>query len=145
MTNPPVQFSMIRNSFGKNYRFFLFFYNNLIRNGKSYFAEFFHKLDNKTGEDAIKKLRFPIWREALAQSLELPRDLACRDALLTMTGESQLLVENYRAIREYTPGHLLIQAANCRIRIEGKHLQIRYYNNEEMQIEGQIEVIRFEP
>ena len=88
----------------------------------------------------MKKLRFPIWREALAQSLELPRD-----ALLTMTGESQLLVENYRAIREYTPGHLLIQAANCRIRIEGKHLQIRYYNNEEMQIEGQIEVIRFEP
>ena len=93
----------------------------------------------------MKKLRFPIWREALAQSLELPRDLACRDALLTMTGESQLLVENYRAIREYTPGHLLIQAANCRIRIEGKHLQIRYYNNEEMQIEGRIEVIRFEP
>ena len=99
----------------------------------------------KGKEDAMKKLRFPIWREALAQSLELPRDLACRDALLTMTGESQLLVENYRAIREYTPGHLLIQAANCRIRIEGKHLQIRYYNNEEMQIEGQIEVIRFEP
>ena len=46
----------------------------------------------------MKKNRFPIWREVLAQSLELPRDLACRDALLTMTGTSELLLENYRSV-----------------------------------------------
>lgn len=92
----------------------------------------------------MKKNNFPIWREALAQSLELPRDLACRDALLTMVGTSELQVENYRRILEYTPEHLLILAANCRIRVEGKDLQIRYYNNEEMQIQGQISTIGFE-
>ncbi|HIS27626.1 MAG TPA: YabP/YqfC family sporulation protein [Candidatus Pullilachnospira intestinigallinarum] len=92
----------------------------------------------------MKKNRFPIWREVLAQSLELPRDLACRDALLTMTGTSELLLENYRSVLEYTPEHLLVLAANCRIRVEGKNLQIRFYNQQEMQIVGQIGRISFE-
>lgn len=92
----------------------------------------------------MEKKHFPVWREALAQSLELPRDLACQDALLTMVGASELLVENYRRILEYTPEHLLILAANCRIRVEGKNLQIRYYNLAEMQIQGQIRTVGFE-
>lgn len=92
----------------------------------------------------MRKCKFPVWRETLVRSLELPRDLACRDAVLTMTGTSELAVENYRRILEYKPEHLLILTANCRIRVEGQNLQIPYYNNEEMLIRGKIDAVCFE-
>ena len=41
------------------------------------------------------------WKEQLVTALELPGDLAYRDAIVTVTGQNQAVVENYRCILRF--------------------------------------------
>ena len=38
------------------------------------------------------------WKERLAQSLQIPRDLICQESVITLMGAREILVENYRGI-----------------------------------------------
>lgn len=80
----------------------------------------------------------------MVESLELPKDLMYGAVLLTVTGRRELLVENYRGILEYTTECIRLQAKDCRISISGKALNIQYYTNEEMKINGIIKSILYE-
>lgn len=82
-------------------------------------------------------------KELLVESLRLPKDMALGFSIVTITGNEQLLVENYRGILEYTSDYILLQGRTCRIRIGGKHLSIAYYTNEDMKIEGKISEVRY--
>lgn len=59
-------------------------------------------------------------------------------SILTLIGDTELLVENYRGILEYTQECILLQGKHTRIRIEGCCLKIVYYTNEDMKIAGKI-------
>lgn len=83
-------------------------------------------------------------REQVIEQLELPRDFMLGDALVTITGRRELLIENYKGILIYEDSFIKIQAKNCRIVIMGKHLSIDYYTNEEMKISGFFEQILYE-
>ena len=83
-------------------------------------------------------------REQVIEQLELPRDFLLGDALVTITGRKELLIENYRGILIYEDSFIKIQAKNCRILITGTHLSIDYYTNEEMKISGFFEQIQYE-
>lgn len=85
-----------------------------------------------------------IWRENLAETLQLPGDLVFQDAVITLTGDTQILIENYRGILEYSQSHILVQANRSRIRIQGEHLEILYYTNDEMKISGKFSGISYE-
>lgn len=80
----------------------------------------------------------------MIRAFELPADLAYGSVLLSVTGQNELLIENYRGILEYKENHIRIQAKDCRILIIGKRLQVEYYTNEEMKIKGFIEQIIYE-
>lgn len=82
-------------------------------------------------------------REALTESLRLPKDAMLGASILTLIGEQELFVENYRGILEYTQECILLQGKNCRIRIEGDCLKIVYYTNEDMKIAGKIAGVRY--
>lgn len=84
------------------------------------------------------------WKEGLVESLQIPRDLAFQEAVITLTGETEVLLENYRGILEYTQDHLLVLTRHCRIRIEGKQLEVLYYTNDEMKVSGRITTISYE-
>ena len=77
-------------------------------------------------------------KEALTESLRLPRDVMLGASILTLIGDTELLVENYRGILEYTQECILLQGKHTRIRIEGCCLKIVYYTNEDMKISGNI-------
>ncbi|MEI3199537.1 MAG: YabP/YqfC family sporulation protein [Lachnospiraceae bacterium] len=47
-----------------------------------------------------------------------------------------ILIENYKGILEYSGECLVVQAADCRVRICGKNLWIAYYNEMEMKVCG---------
>lgn len=79
----------------------------------------------------------------MTQAAQVPRDLADGAVLVTMTGQEEVCVENYRGIIEYTDTCLLIQAKRCRLEIQGRGLCITYYTCEEMKIVGHIEQIRY--
>ena len=58
-------------------------------------------------------------KEAFTESLRLPRDVMLGASILTLIGDTELLVENYRGILEYTQECILLQGKHTRIRIEG--------------------------
>ena len=81
---------------------------------------------------------------SISDLLKLPTEVTCGDTRMTMIGRSKIKVENYRGILIYTETVIKIQAINLCICIEGKKLQIRYYDQDEMEIIGRIENIGFE-
>ena len=83
-------------------------------------------------------------KESVVKAFDLPPDLAYGSVLVSVTGQSSLLIENYRGILEYKEEHIRIQAKDCRILVVGKRLKIEYYTNEEMKINGLIEQIIYE-
>ena len=83
-------------------------------------------------------------KENVVRAFDLPPDLAYGSVLLSVTGQNELLIENYRGILEYKDEHIRIQAKDCRILVVGKRLQIEYYTNEEMKVKGLIEQIIYE-
>ncbi len=83
-------------------------------------------------------------REKMISSLELPKDLMLGAAILTVTGNQEILIANYKGILEYEDSFIRVQTKNCRILISGAHLAIDYYTNEEMKITGTITDILYE-
>lgn len=92
---------------------------------------------NKAKEDNLNK------RELFVNSLKLPKDTILGVPILTVTGNREIWMENYKGILEYTSGQILLQAKTCQICIEGKSLSIDYYTNEDMKISGIISSIRY--
>ena len=83
-------------------------------------------------------------KQSVVRAFDLPADLAYGSVLVSVTGQNELLIENYRGILEYKDEHIRIQAKDCRILLVGKQLKIEYYTNEEMKIKGFIEQILYE-
>lgn len=79
----------------------------------------------------------------MVESLKLPKDSMLGASIVTVTGNSEAFVENYRGIIEYNSEVILLQGKTCKIEIIGKRLSIVYYTNEDMKISGQIEQIRY--
>ena len=83
-------------------------------------------------------------KESMVSSLEIPQDLAYSEPQLTVVGQREICVENYRSILEYTPCRLQLLTKRGRLAVEGEALQILYYRGEEMKIGGRIRRILFE-
>lgn len=82
--------------------------------------------------------------EQLAERLNLPKDMAVGAAIVTAIGKRELYVENFRSILSYSDCCLYLQTKTGRIRIQGKNIQIDYYNSEEMKVVGRVQCIQFE-
>lgn len=91
-----------------------------------------------------KLKRHPVGRQ-LVETLELPRDLFFGSVILTVTGQEEIIVENYKGILEYTRESIGLQTKTCRLFLSGKNLKIVYYTNDEMKITGFLEQITYEP
>lgn len=80
----------------------------------------------------------------LVETLELPKDLVYKAAIVTIIGQKEVLIENYKGILEYEPSHIKIQTKGSRMSIYGKELIIAYYTNEEMKVTGYIQSVEYE-
>lgn len=78
------------------------------------------------------------FKEKLASAASMPKDVVLGAAVVTVLGDSEVCIENYRGIIEYTDVLIRVQTKNCQIRLQGKNLQIEYYTNDEMKITGRI-------
>lgn len=74
----------------------------------------------------------------VAQAANMPKDVVFKVPIVTITGQLELCIENYRGITEYTESLVRIQTKIGQIKITGKQLQIAYYTNDEMKITGKI-------
>lgn len=82
--------------------------------------------------------------ERMAKRSELPRDVVLGMPILTIIGQTELCIENYRGITEYTPEMVRIQTKSGMIRITGKQLNVDYYTNNEMKVSGLIFMIEYD-
>ena len=82
-------------------------------------------------------------KELIVESLKLPKDTMLGAAIVTVTGNREAFIENYKGIIEYTTESIVLQGKNCRICFEGKRLSIDYYTNEDMKISGSIDAVRY--
>ncbi len=73
----------------------------------------------------------------------LPKDVLLGVPLITVTGQTEACIENYRGLLEYTDKLIRIQTKTGKIHITGRNLQIQSYTNDEMKITGHIMLIEF--
>lgn len=74
----------------------------------------------------------------------MPKDVVLGVPIVTIVGEFEINIENYRGIIEYTDVLIRIKVKNGQIKITGKRLQIEYYTNDDMMITGRIEKIEYQ-
>ena len=91
----------------------------------------------------MRKRNQNLSRNALVEQLNLPKDICAGALKVSMVGNQEAWIENYRGILEYTQECILLQAKTCRVSIEGNHLSIAYYTNEDMKIKGCITCVRY--
>lgn len=82
-------------------------------------------------------------KNRLAEAVNLPKDVVLGASVLTMLGNGEVYIENYRGIIEYTETLIRVQTKETQIRLSGKRLQIDYYTNDEMKITGNVSSIEF--
>lgn len=82
-------------------------------------------------------------KELIVESLKLPKDTMLGAAIVTVTGNREAYIENYKGILEYSTESIVLQGKNCKICFEGKRLSIDYYTNEDMKISGSIDSVRY--
>lgn len=83
-------------------------------------------------------------RERLASAASMPKDVTLNAAAVSVLGNFEVCVENYRGIEEYTDCLIRIRTKEGQIRLRGKRLRVEYYMNDEMKITGKIDGIDFE-
>ena len=73
----------------------------------------------------------------------MPKDVLFGVPIVTIIGQNEVCIENYRGILEYTDKLIRIQTKLGRIHVLGRNLQIEYYTNDEMKIVGHINLIEY--
>lgn len=89
------------------------------------------------------KKKETINKKSIIDTLELPKDVLLGASIISMTGNTDILIENFKSIIKYQSDLLLIQCKKNRIQIVGKNLQIELYTKEEIKIYGIISEVKF--
>ena len=84
------------------------------------------------------------WKDKIVSSLEIPGDLAMKEPVVTVTGQHQASICNYRSILRYEKDEIVILTFHGRMTIRGRRLYIPRYSPEEMWVQGLISEIVLE-
>lgn len=85
-----------------------------------------------------------ILRSKIVEWSEIPKDVAMGMPVLTVTGQAELYLENYRGIVEYTDSFVYVRTKTGQIRVNGQGLTIEYYTGDEMKVTGDIHTIEYQ-
>jgi sporulation protein YqfC len=84
-----------------------------------------------------------MFNRAMAEFLDIPKDLVLDLPRLTLTGRNELYLENHRGIIEYTLNRLRINLSRGFLEIQGHNLEIKSLLPEEISVFGEIDAIKF--
>lgn len=82
--------------------------------------------------------------ERTSEHLAIPKDIFAGQAIISMVGNHNLRVSNYRAIEIYSTELVRLSIGRKNLVINGSHLFIEYFRNDEIKIVGNISNIVFE-
>lgn len=81
--------------------------------------------------------------ERLTDVLEIPKETVLNIPIISLTGNRDLMVENFSNILEYSEERIRLNTKSGILAIEGKKLEARSMTNEVIKIRGYIESISF--
>lgn len=76
-------------------------------------------------------------------NLMIPKEIVYGECIITIRGNDEIYIENYKGILECTDAYIRICAKGFRLLIEGTYLSVSYYNDDEMKIIGNIKHLSF--
>ncbi len=82
-------------------------------------------------------------KEKMAEMLVLPKEIVLDLPKISMIGNTQIFIENYKGIIEYDSEKIRINTAKGIIKIFGEDLYINTITTEEIFITGRINNIEF--
>lgn len=80
---------------------------------------------------------------AMAEFLEIPKDLVLDLPKITIVGMSELYLENHRGIIEYSAERMRISLSRGFIEVQGSKLEIKALMPDEMKVIGEIRAIKY--
>lgn len=82
--------------------------------------------------------------EKITQKLDLPAEASLDMIKLVITGDREVLVENYKGIAEYTSEVVRLASVSGIVRISGSNLLIKSISAEEIVLSGKIKAVEIE-
>lgn len=79
----------------------------------------------------------------LTERLSLPKDFVYGECLITMTGNTEMTIENYRSICLFEETCIVIALKHGRLCVQGSRLEVLYYGEDELKIKGRISGLQF--
>lgn len=74
---------------------------------------------------------------------QLPKDVLLGASIISITGNREILIENFKNIIKYQSEILILQCKNNQIQLVGKNLKIEFYTKDAIKINGYISEIKF--
>lgn len=81
--------------------------------------------------------------EKLITICSIPKEVALGLPIITISGRSEVIVENYNGIIEYDDKVIRLRTKSGQLKISGIGLNIIYYGNDEMKITGKITIVEY--
>lgn len=79
--------------------------------------------------------------QTITEKLDLPADAALNMPKITITGNGEVFVENYRGIAEYTEQRVRLGTVSGIITITGENIGIKSIGTEEITLSGRIKTV----
>jgi sporulation protein YqfC len=98
------------------------------------------KFGKKTQGERAKP---PSLREKIVDALDMPKEVVLGIVKITITGNKEILIENYKGVLEYTKNVIKISCVPKSIKIAGKNLEIKAITQEMLLISGIIGFFEF--
>ena len=90
-----------------------------------------------------KSVDFLSAKEQVSGKIGFTPDIMLGATIVTIEGDKTLYIENYKGIITYTDKTIVVLGKKNKIQIEGKKLQIEYYTNLDMKIQGNISCVKY--
>lgn len=83
-------------------------------------------------------------KEALSDAWGIPKDLALDLPHMTLSGNRELYLENYKSLLKYSTEEIIVGGKKFRITISGKKLEIKSIRRDDILILGEITEIQYQ-
>jgi len=87
--------------------------------------------------------RKEIISKAMADFLEIPKDLVLDLPKLTLIGRNEFYLENHRGIIEFSSQRIRINLSRGFLELQGENLEIKALMPDEMKVWGEIKTIKY--